>query len=124
MVREGKTVALNVTVAQMDEPGQAAVAQAEEQKGPLGLTVETVTPSVARDLKLSEPRGVVVREVRSGSPAEHAGIRAGDVITEVNHKAVADAVQMKQVLEKHAKGAPVVVKITRDGTSLYVAMAA
>ena len=124
VVREGKTVALNVTVAQMDEPGQAAVAQAEEQKGPLGLSVETVTPSVARDLKLSEPRGVVVREVRSGSPAEHAGIRAGDVITEVNHKAVADAVQMKQVLETHAKGAPVVVKITRDGTSLYVAMAA
>ena len=89
------------------------MAQAEEQKGPLGLSVETVTPSVARDLKLSEPRGVVVREVRSGSPAEHAGIRAGDVITEVNHKAVADAVQMKQVLETHAKGAPVVVKITR-----------
>ena len=124
VVREGKTVALNVTIAQMDEPGRPVVAQAEEEKGPLGLTVETVTPSVAKDLKLSEPRGVIVRGVRSGSPAENAGIRAGDVITEVNHKAVADAAQMKQALEKHLKGAPVVVKITRDGTNLYVAMAA
>ena len=124
VVREGKTVALNVTIAQMDEPGRPVVAQAEEEKGPLGLTVETVTPSVAKDLKLSEPRGVIVRGVRGGSPAENAGIRAGDVITEVNHKTVTDAAQMKQALEKHLKGAPVVVKITRDGTNLYVAMAA
>jgi serine protease Do len=123
VVREGKTVALNVTIAQMDEPGQPAVAQAEEEKGPLGLTVETVTPSIAKELKLSEPRGVVVRGVRSGSPAENAGVRAGDVITEVNHQAVADAAQMKRALEKHPKGAPVVIMIHRDGTNLYVAMA-
>jgi serine protease Do len=78
---------------------------------------------MAKELKLSEPRGVVVRGVRGGSPAENAGLRAGDVITEVNHKAVADAAQMKRALENHPKGAPVVVMITRDGTALYVAMA-
>jgi serine protease Do len=123
VVREGKKVALNVTVAQMDEPGQPVVAQAEEAKGPLGLTVETVTPSIAKELKLSEPRGVIVRGVRSGSPAENAGIRAGDVITEVDRQTVADAAQMKRALEKHPKGAPVVVMVRRDGTSLYVALA-
>jgi serine protease Do len=106
----------------MDEPGQPVVAQAEEEKGPLGLTVETVTPSMAKELRLAEPRGVVVRGVRSGSPAENAGVRAGDVITEVNHQAVADAAQMKRALDKHPKGAPVVVMINRDGSSLYVAM--
>jgi serine protease Do len=123
VVREGKKVALNVTVAQMDEPGQPVMAQAEEAKGPLGLTVETVTPSIAKELKLSEPRGVIVRGVRSGSPAENAGIRAGDVITEVDRQAVADAAQMRRALEKHPKGAPVVVMVRRDGTSLYVALA-
>jgi len=123
VVREGKKVALNVTVAQMDEPGQPVVAQAEEAKGPLGLTVETVTPSIAKELKLSEPRGVIVRGVRSGSPAENAGIRAGDVITEVDRQAVADAAQMKHALERHPKGAPVIVMVRRDGTSLYVALA-
>jgi serine protease Do len=123
VVREGKKVALNVTVAQMDEPGQPVVAQAEEAKGPLGLTVETVTPSIAKELKLSEPRGVIVRGVRSGSPAENAGIRAGDVITEVDRQAVADAAQMRRALDKHPKGAPVVVMVRRDGTSLYVALA-
>jgi len=122
-VREGKPVALNVTIARMDEPGQPAVAQAETEKGALGLAVETVTPSMARDLKLPEPGGVVVRGVRGGSPAENAGIRAGDVITEVNHKAVADVAQMRQALDNRVAGAPVVVMITRDGNRLYVAMA-
>jgi serine protease Do len=123
VVREGRTVALNIRVAQMDEPGQAAVAQTDEEKGPLGLTVETVTPSVAKELGLADARGVVVRSVRSSSPAENAGIRPGDVITEVDHRAVADAVQMKRALDKHPKGAPVVMMLHRDGNSLYVAMA-
>jgi serine protease Do len=123
VVRGGRPVTLDVTVAQMDEPDQPAVAQAEGEKSPLGLTVETVTPSVARELKLSEPRGVVVRGVRGGSPAENAGVQAGDVITEVDHEAVTDAAQMKRVLAKHPTGAPVVVMIHRNGTNLYVAMA-
>ena len=123
LVREGKPMALGITVAEMDEPGQVAVGQPEEERGRFGLTVETVTPSVAKALKLAEPRGVVVRGVRSGSPAENAGIRAGDVITEVDRKAIADAAQMKQALDKHPKGAPVVVMIHRDGTDLFVALA-
>jgi len=124
VVRGGKTVTLNLTVAQMDEPGQAAaVAQSDEERGPLGLTVESVTPSVAKALRLADARGVIVRGVRGGSPAESAGIRPGDIITEVDHQAVADAAQMRRALDKHPTGAPVVMMIHRDGTNLYVAMA-
>jgi serine protease Do len=125
VVREGKTVTLNITVARMDEPGTAAaVAENDEARGALGLTVESVTPGVAKELRLAAARGVIVRGVRSGSPAENAGVRPGDVITEVDHQPVADAAQMKRALEKHPKGAPVVVMLHRDGTSLYVALAA
>jgi serine protease Do len=122
VVRDGEPVVLNITIAKLEEPGQVAAGQAEEEKGRLGLTVETVTPRVANELRLSEPRGVVVRDVRGGSPAEKAGLREGDVITEVNHQAVADAAQMKRALEEHPGGAPVVLMIRRDGTSLYVAL--
>ena len=122
VVREGKTMTLAARVAQMDEPDQAAVAQNTEGKEPLGLSVETVTPSVSRELGLAEARGVVVRGVRDSSPAEKAGIRPGDVITELDHQPVANAADMKRLLAKHAKGAPVVVLLHRDGNSLYAAM--
>jgi len=124
VVREGKTMSLDIKVARMDEPGEATVAQNDESKGALGLSVETVTPSVSRELGLDRARGVVVRDVRSSSPADNAGIRPGDVITEVDHQPVADAAQMKRVLEHHPKGAPVVMMLHRDGNNLYVAMAA
>jgi serine protease Do len=122
IVRDGKTVTLQSRIARMDEPDQPAVAQSDSGKEPLGLTVETVTPSVGRELGLADTRGVVVRGVRDSSPAEKAGIRPGDVITEVDHHPVTSAADMKQLLAKHAQGAPVVVLLHRDGNSLYAAL--
>jgi serine protease Do len=122
IVREGKTMTIEAHVARMEEPDQAAVAQNDEGKEPLGLSVETITPSVGRELGLADARGVVVRGVRDSSPAEKAGIRPGDVITELDHQPVANAADLKRLLAKHAKGAPVVVLLHRDGNSLYAAM--
>lgn len=122
IVREGKPARIDVKIARLADSDRPVVAQ-NEGKEPLGLTVETVTPDVARELGLTDSRGVVVRGVRDSSPAEKAGIRPGDVIAEVDHHPVASAVEMKRVLDKHAKGAPVVVLIHRDGNNLYVAMA-
>ncbi|HEU4439404.1 MAG TPA: DegQ family serine endoprotease, partial [Methylomirabilota bacterium] len=125
VIRDGKPVTLDVTVAQMQEPGQqVASASGEEGKRALGLTVESITPEQAKQLQLHGSRGVLVRGVRSGSPAENAGIRPGDVITEVDHQAVPDVAHLEQVLDKHPKGAPIVVMINRDGSSLYVALTA
>ena len=65
---------------------------------------------------------IIAGGVRDSSPAEKAGIRPGEVITEVDHQPVANAADMKRLLAKHAKGAPVVVLLHRDGNSLYAAM--
>ncbi len=122
IVREGKTMKLQVRVAKLEEPEQPAVAKAEPAKESLGLTVETLTPAVSRELGLGDARGVVVRGVRDSSPADKAGIRPGDVITEMDHKPVASASDMKRVLAAHPKDAPVVVLLHRDGNTLYAAM--
>jgi serine protease Do len=125
VIRAGKPITLDVTVAQMEEPGQqVASASGDESKGALGLSVEPLTPDRARDMKLADAHGVLVRGVRDGSPAETAGIRPGDVITEVDHQKVPDVAQLRRVLDKHPKGAPIVVMIQRDGASLYVALTA
>ena len=64
----------------------------------------------------------MVRGVRDSSPVEKAGIRPGDVITELDHQPVGNAADMKRLLAKHGKGAPVVVLLHRDGNSLYAAL--
>ncbi|MDE3060540.1 MAG: Do family serine endopeptidase [Pseudomonadota bacterium] len=50
----------------------------------LGIDVQPVTPEVAESLALPSSHGVLVKQLRPGSPAEEAGIRPGDVITAVN----------------------------------------
>jgi serine protease Do len=55
-------------------------ARGKVTRGYLGVSVMPVTPEVAQQSGLSEPRGAVVNEVVQGSPAARAGLKPGDVI--------------------------------------------
>jgi len=54
----------------------------------IGIAVQEVTPMIARSLGLGDTRGVIVSQVDSGSPADEAGIKRGDVIISVNNKPI------------------------------------
>jgi len=121
VVRDGRAVKLQTKVAKLDEPDQKVAAEAGE-KGKLGVAVEPVTPAVAQELGLKETTGVVVRRVEDGSPAANAGIRPGDVILEVDRQPVKDVAGLRQLVDKHAKGTPLVVLLKREDATLYVAV--
>jgi serine protease Do len=54
-----------------------------------GITVTAITPEFARDLTIEDIEGVMVTEVASKSPAEHAGIKVKDIITQINTQRIA-----------------------------------
>jgi S1-C subfamily serine protease len=54
----------------------------------VGISGTSMTPSLAQALELDEPRGILVVEVVSGSPAEKAGIRGGDTPTRINGQTI------------------------------------
>lgn len=56
----------------------------------LGATGQTVTNDIARSLGLERPSGVLVTEVRAGSPAARVGLRRGDVILAMDGRPVTD----------------------------------
>jgi serine protease Do len=121
ILRGGKPVSLVATITALQEEPQQTAARSEGKQN-LGLGVETLTPTVARELGLPEARGVVVRSVGGSSPAADAGVRPGDVIVEVDHQRVASVAEMKRALDRHPKNTPVVVLLRRADQSLYVAM--
>jgi serine protease Do len=86
-------------------------------RGYLGVQIKDLTADVAERLGVPGKKGVVVREVYEGSPASKAGLKSGDVITEVNGKAV----QEGRVLQTIVAGLPlkraVPVTVVRDGQS-------
>ena len=65
-----------------------------------------------------------VRDVVEGGRAAEAGIRAGDVIVEIDRRPVRTIEDFKARLEQQAKDAPVVMLVNRDGQTMYVAIPA
>ncbi len=62
------------------------------------------------------PGGVRITGTRAGSPAEHAGLTAGDIITQIGAKTVANLYDMTDALRSHQAGDTVVIVVKRDTT--------
>jgi serine protease Do len=123
IVRDGKAMKLTVKVGEQAESKEAA---GEPAKLPakLGLTVEPVTPRLAREMGLRDERGVVVKDVGGDSPAAEAGLRPGDVIVEVNRQAVRSVADLQRQIDRHAKGTPVLMLVHRGDSNVFVAVTA
>jgi serine protease Do len=120
IARDSKTLDRQVKLGEMEEK-QLEVAEAPSQKQ-LGITVQNVTPDVARKLGLKKASGIVVTRVEPGSPAADAGILAGDVIQEINQKPVKDVNDFKQKVEKEKGQESILLLVQRQGTSLFAAV--
>jgi Do/DeqQ family serine protease len=92
----------------------------EVKRGMLGVQLSNMTPAVAENLGLDSPRGALVGQVVEGSPAEKAGIKAGDVITSINGKAVANSSETRNSIGMLRIGEKVDISLLRDGQARKV----
>src|SRR5205807_249797 len=83
----------------------------------LGVNIQDLTPALAKEFDLKNASGVVVSDIVPKSPAEKAGLKAGDVITEFNGKPVQDSRHLKLQVSQTAPGTTVPLKVLRDGKS-------
>ncbi|HTS66437.1 MAG TPA: DegQ family serine endoprotease [Candidatus Acidoferrales bacterium] len=92
-----------------------------ESGGPrLGIGIEPLTPDIASQLHLpANTGGVVVTDVQSGSAAEEAGLRQGDVIQEVNRKPVRNTNDFQQAM-RQGGNQPVLLLIQRGSDHVFV----
>jgi len=87
----------------------------------IGLRVETVTPEIARDLELKEgTKGVVVRSVEAGSPADRAGIEVGDVILKVDQTPIKDVASFRAAIGKLKSGDTALLLVQTKGRTRIV----
>ncbi len=91
------------------------IAYGEPRRGYLGVSIETVTSSRARERGLERPRGVYVKSVVRGGPADRAGIRAGDILLRVGGRAVDEMSQFQSRLAMSRPDETVGVVVWRDG---------
>ena len=86
----------------------------EVKRGQLGVHIQDVTPSIAEALNLDVVQGALVSQVVPGSAAEKAGLRAGDVIVEVDGRPV-DSAGLRNVVGLARLGTRMEITFIRDG---------
>jgi serine protease Do len=111
----GENLAFAVSAALMKRVLPALIEDGDYDYAYLGIVPQTVTPSVAERVGLDQPRGVLVRSVRSGTPAAGT-LRQGDLILAINGTRIDSKQQLSSYLALQASpGETVDVTVLRDG---------
>jgi len=108
VVRDGKEKEIEVKIGEQPEGTEIEVAEAEEEEigveSKMGITVQTLTPSLAKEYGYEGQKGVIVTQVKRGSVAYLAGIRPGDLIQKVNGKRVTTVEEFEEATKGFSKG--------------------
>ena len=109
----------DVATALAGRPGKLTFVDAPPHQASSGGTGYGAYLGTVPDMSES-PGGVRISGTRSGSPAERAGIIAGDIITAIGSKVVANLYDMTDALRSHQPGDTVVIVVQRDITKLQL----
>ena len=133
LLRNGQKKDVQVTVGK--RPDEEALARGdfgteeeapqpgEEKQGAgvkLGMRVVPLTPELARELGVQGDSGAVVAAVTPNGPAQKAGIRRGDVITELNRQPVARVEDMVEQVKKMKPGEMALLRIRRGNSAVFL----
>jgi serine protease Do len=121
LLRAGKEQTVSVTLAELQAANKGAGSR-ESQADPTGygMSVEPLTPERAKQLGISASGGVVVTGVEPSGRAADAGIRSGDVISEVDGKPVQGADALRSALQTGNR--PALLLVHRGGTTVFVTL--
>ena len=126
LLRDGREMPVSVVLGERpkdpgdrNEPDEDAPEETSGEK--LGLSIQTLTPEMAQQLGYRNDDGVIISSVTSGSPADEAGLRRGDLIREVNRTEVSTAPEFKRLISRLESGDSAVLLINRRGQNTFYA---
>jgi serine protease Do len=90
------------------------------RRGLLGVNIQDVTDSLAKSFGRTTTDGALVSQVVEGSPAEKAGVKAGDIVLEFNGQPVTGAAQLKNIVGREKPGATATLTLFRNNQQLTV----
>jgi serine protease Do len=82
-------------------------------RGWLGVTVQDLTPELAKHFDLEGKKGSLVTDVVKGGPADSAGLRRGDLVTEIGGKRVEDSTELRNAVSQSAPGTSLKITVIR-----------
>ncbi|MCX5847986.1 MAG: DegQ family serine endoprotease [Deltaproteobacteria bacterium] len=87
-------------------------------RGWLGISIQNITDDIAKNLNHNNKNGVLVSDVVKNDPADKAGIKVGDIITEINGKPIKDTHDLLITTASLHVGEKAIIKALRDGKEI------
>src|SRR5215471_211954 len=107
----GFAVPINMARHDMDQ----ILAHGKVEHGYLGILPQDVTPELAKSFNANGTNGALVGQVTPNSPAAKAGLKEGDIITEIDGQSVADANQLRSKIGMMDPNTTAKLKVVRSG---------
>jgi serine protease Do len=121
ILRNGKSQTLNVAISKLNDSTAANTPQ--EEKSEWGLALREIRPEERGQMGLTGKDGVLVASVQPNSPAQEAGVQAGDVILQVNQAPVSSVEGVKNQVAKANGDKPLLLLLRRaDGSTSFAAL--
>jgi len=118
IIAPGSSGSIGIGFAIPSNPASKVIGQlikfGETKRGWLGVRIQEVTKEIAEVEKLKNPEGALVASVSEGSPAEKAGIKAGDIILEFDGKKVDTMRTLPKLVAQTKVGKKVILQIWRN----------
>jgi serine protease Do len=124
ILRAGAEKTMDVTVEQLTEKGAKGgkhKAVADAGKGSLGIVVADLSEQQRKENNLRD-EGVLIQDVVSGSVAENAGLKQGDIIVSVNNSPVHSAEELRSAVTAAPQDKPLALLVVQDGQTRFLAI--
>ena len=121
VMRDGKRKTINATIDTLEDTSGGVISKTSKSEK-MGLRVQDITPELMQSLDLDSQDGVLVADVLFDSAASTAGIRRGDVISEINREAINNLNDYQEKMRKLDEEGTVLFLIKRGGSTIYIAV--
>ena len=121
VIREGKTISIPVTISEMEAEPPRRAGGPDLTKG-MGLSVQDISPEIAKHFDIENRKGVLVTAIEPGSPADDAEFREGDIIRQINRQAVANVAEFQKMMAKVKGEKTVLFLVERGDARIFIAV--
>jgi serine protease Do len=122
VIRKAEEEKLTVKIGELKEETRVAAATVPEIEESFGLSVQELTPGLAESLSLEGEKGVVVSNVRRGSPAAEQGLQRGDLIIEIEKQPVEDMEDYRRIMQDAASKQQILMVVRHGGHTRYIVL--
>ncbi|HSH13496.1 MAG TPA: DegQ family serine endoprotease [Desulfurivibrionaceae bacterium] len=122
VLRKGVKQTITVKIGKLDEDQTAGGEGKSQVNEKLGLTLQELTPELAKTMNIKEEKGLIVSDVAPGSAAAINGIKRGAIILEINQKPVQKLAEFAEILKKTKDGDNLLLLIKEGDHTRFVVL--